>query len=148
MKTFCFCAPRCFGLWFFVMVPGLALLTGCGGGKVPEVKNSVSGKVLLGDKPVGGIVVFVTADGKEFTSPISGTGEYTIPDVPVGSVKVFVKPPFALVAPKGGPEMPKEGPAAAAGPGVSPPKMSQAAATSGLTYDVKAGAQTYDIILK
>jgi hypothetical protein len=126
----------------FALFAGLALLTGCGGKKNTEdTKNTVSGKVLLGDKPVNGTLIFVSADGKEARAPIGPDGSYTLTDPPIGSLKVYIQPGQALVAPKGG-EVPKDGPAASGA--VQPPAKYQTAASSGLTYDSKAGKQTYD----
>lgn len=114
--------------------------------------NEVTGKVTLGDQPVAGDVVFVYADGKELATPIVD-GKYTMPDAPTGPVKVFIRPGLAasgkLVAPKGGPEAGGGIPVAGGGSGgAAPPQQYQSAATSGLTYEVKAGKQTYDIPLK
>jgi len=144
------------GIWIGPRVACLALLltsliflTGCPGkGKGP--KNSVSGKVTLGNQTVAGSVVFVYADGKEVGSPINAQGVYTIPDPPPGQVKVLVKPVGggagpALKPPPGGPEMPK---LPGAGEGATPPAKYAAARTSDLTYEVKSGNHTFDIPLK
>jgi hypothetical protein len=155
MKTHARSGPRAprlartcrLGLWSVALTVGLSLLAGCGGGKKEdESKPNVSGKVTRGEKPVAGTVFFITADNKEFSANIGPDGSYALADAPVGSVKIYIKPGQALVAPKGGPEMPKDGPTATQG--VPPPPKYQSPATSGLTYDVKAGKQTYDIPLK
>ena len=125
----------------------LGLVAGCGGGeKGPNsgAKNEVSGKVTLGVKPVAGQVVFVFSGGKEVSAPITGDGTYTLPDAPLGTARVYIRAMGGPVGPKGGPEMPKEGPG---GSGAAPPPKYQSAATSGLTFEVKAGKQTYDIPL-
>ncbi|MBM3979870.1 MAG: hypothetical protein FJ304_06230 [Planctomycetes bacterium] len=109
------------------------------------MKNEVTGKVTLGDKAVSGQVVFVYSDGKELSSPISGDGSYSIPDPPAGSVKVCVRGMGGAVVPKGT-DIPKDAPGM--GAGVAPPAKYANVATSGLTYDVKAGKQEYNIPLK
>jgi len=116
-------------------------------------KSEVSGKVTLGDKPVAGDVVFVYSDNSEMMSPIGSDGKYIMTTAKPGQVKIYIKPPMSTSAggapmPKGGPEMPKEGPLAGGGGGVPPPAKYQSAAGSGLTYDVKAGKQVYDIPLQ
>ncbi len=130
----------------------LGVAAGCDKGGSSSA-NAVSGKVSLGDKPVSGLVVFVYADGKELSAPIGPDGTYTIDNPLPGQVKVSIKAmPGAMAtgAPKvaGTPEMPKDGPAMATATGVPPPAKYQSATTSGLTYEVKAGKQTYDIPLK
>lgn len=149
MKKFVHGAPRRALAILFLSV-SLGVLTGCGGGdKSGDAGNAVTGKVTLNDKPVGGTVVFLYADGKEVAGPIGPTGEYVIANPPAGSVKVYIRGSGAVAPPptKGGPEMPKDGPAAGGG-GVAPPPKYQSAATSGLTFEVKTGKQTYDIPLK
>jgi len=109
--------------------------------------------VTLDGKPVAGVVVFVWDDKKESASPIGPDGNYAIMDPALGHVKVVVKAgqggPSAgpLVAP---PKM-KDGPALPSLPttaqGVAPPAKYGSPATTPLSYDVKAGKQTYDIPL-
>ena len=129
----------------------IALLAGCGsGGK--DSKNQVTGKVTLDGKAVAGTVYFQFPDNKELTSPISATdGAYQIIDAPNGQAKVSIKGGLGGGAPtskppamKGAPEMPEMG----GGPGgVAPPKKYGSPTTSGLTFEVKGGKQTYDIPL-
>jgi hypothetical protein len=134
-----------------LLLAGVLVGAGCGGGG-GSAKNEVSGKVTLGEKPVAGTVVFVTSDNKELSGPIGPGGVYTIADPPVGQAKIYIKAApnsGGLIAPpttKGGPEIPKDGPVGGAA-GVAPPAKYTSAATSGLTFDVKAGKQTYDIPL-
>jgi hypothetical protein len=137
------------------LLAGLSLLAGCGGGGGLDsgAKNEVNGKVTLGDKPVGGQVVFVYPDGKEAISPIAADGSYLMPDPPTGLAKVYIKPlggaggPKGVPkgVPKGAPEMPAEGPGGPAG--VAPPRKYQSVATSGLSFEVKTGKQTFNIPL-
>ena len=129
----------------------IAMLAGCGsGGK--DSKNQVTGKVTLDGKPVSGTVYFQFSDNKELTSPISPTdGTYQIIDAPSGQVKVSIKgglggagPTSKPPAAKGAPEMPEMGGGAG---GVPPPAKYGSPTTSGLTFEVKGGKQTYDIPL-
>lgn len=135
-----------------IAVAAAVFLAGCGGGDKGGNKSEVSGKVTLGDKPVSGVVTFITADGQEVSAPTDAEGKYSIANPPTGQVSVIVKPlpgPSgpAAVMPKGGAEMPKESMDTVGG-GVPPPARYQAKMTSGLTYDIKPGKQTYDIPLK
>jgi hypothetical protein len=127
--------------------------TGCGGSKDTN-KSEVTGKVTYNDKPVAGQVVFVTSGGIETSAPIQPDGSYTIINPPTGTMQVYIKPmPGALAgaaSPKGGaggPELSKDMTTVPAG-GVQPPAKYTKADSSGLTYEVKAGKQTYDIPLK
>jgi hypothetical protein len=132
----------------------LCLSVGCSGQK-GGAKNEVSGKVTLGDKPVTGIVGFVYSDNSEVTAPTDPDGKYTIANAKEGAVKVYVKPVTdsgasvgAPIVQKGAADMPKEGPGGATGARTPPLPKYSSVNTSGLTYDVKAGKQTYDIPLK
>jgi len=126
-------------------------VVGCGGGNTP--KTEVKGKVLLGDKPVAGTVVFVSNDGKEVAAPIMPDGTYTATNAEVGSVKIYIKP-GALGAPTvgapksapGTPEMPKD--MGGTSSGVPAPAKYTKVETSGLTYDVKSGKQEHNITLQ
>ena len=130
----------------------IAMLTGCGsGGK--DAKNQVTGKVTLDGKAVSGTVYFQFPDNKELTSPISSTdGTYQIIDAPIGQAKVSIRgglggasaPTSKPPAMKGAPEMPEM---SGGGGGVPPPTKYGSPTTSGLTFEVKGGKQTYDIPL-
>jgi hypothetical protein len=137
------------GASLLLLFTSIGLAAGCGGKSGDgTVKNEVTGKVTLNDKPVAGQVVFAYPDGKELVGLITADGAYTIPEPPAGNVKVCVRPmvggPGAGL--KGGPELSKDGPTTGGG-GAPPPKY-QSVATSGLTFEVKTGKQTYDIPLK
>ena len=125
-------------------------LPGCG-----RQAGSVSGKVTLKGQPVpGGTVTFLGADDRAASCPIEADGTYTIDRVAVGVAKVAVAPPVSA-APKGVKMDPgKMGapadPGAAAAPAkrVAIPEQYQDPTQSGLTCDVKAGHQDYNIDLK
>lgn len=131
-------------------------LVGCSG--KGGAKDSVSGTVKLGDKPVAGSVNFVYSDGKVLDAPISPEGEYMIVNPPPGQVKIVIKPlpgssgTGGLV---GDPKakdlaMPKDAadPGGAGAPkGPPPPLKYQSAASTDLTYEVQKGKQTKNIEL-
>jgi hypothetical protein len=71
-----------------VLVIGVA---GCGGGGSSNAGVTVTGKVLLGDKPVeAGLVTFVTDDGRSASAQLGPGGEFTMTNAPVGKVYVGV----------------------------------------------------------
>src|SRR5438045_4067984 len=103
--------------------------------KKPEPKGEpVGGKVTFDGKPLpGGTVTFVTKDGKtSVPAKIAEDGTFKA-TVPTGSYRITVSP----VAKKDDPKKYVPIPAKFGDPD-----------TSGLTYEVKAGAQTFDIELK
>lgn len=131
---------------FGLFVAALFGAIGCGS---KSDGNSVSGKVTLNGVPVSGVVVFVTADQKKIEAPTNPDGTYQIINPPLGSVKVTVKPMPAVTGTNAPP--PKDAPSMGAGAGakgVSPPAKYASDATTDLTYEVKAGKNTYDIPLK
>ena len=94
------------GLWVWGILFGVLSISGCGGaGKTsytPDgmAKGSVSGKVLLGDKPLtGGTVIFTHANAKvavPATSAIAADGSYSLEmidtlQIPVGLYKITVQ---------------------------------------------------------
>jgi len=71
-----------------VLVIGVA---GCGGGGSSSAGVTVTGKVLLGDKPVeAGLVTFVTDDGRSASAQLGPGGEFTMTNAPTGKVYVGV----------------------------------------------------------
>jgi hypothetical protein len=68
----------------------LLVLAGCADAARP--RNSVSGRVLLGDRPfTDGIVTLVGPDGREATCSILSDGTYSIDDPPLGLCQVVVR---------------------------------------------------------
>ena len=123
----------------------LPLALGCAGGGPRAI---VSGKVTVDGQPpaTGTTVTFVSADGKSVSGAVDTDGSYNVVDAPLGPVKIVVKGVSGgpTAAPKSGGDMPGM---AAAGRGAPvPPKY--ASPDNGLTYDVKAGKQDFDIALK
>jgi hypothetical protein len=118
--------------------------------------GSVSGKVAYKGQPVtGGTVTFAAKEGKATVSAaIAADGTYSAEKVPVGEYNIgieteSVKPkagPGGLVPPKGGDKVP---PAAADAPKyVKFPEKYADPRKSGLTFTVKKGKQTLDILLE
>jgi hypothetical protein len=138
----------------------LVVVTGC------SSYGSISGKVTYQNRPLtGGTVLFTSSSGKgSQSSPIREDGSYTITKMPIGLAKVAIqsasgqqskgiKGPPAGMMPKAGqmPEGVKSGvynPSATKGPGEDIPDKYGDPEVSGLTFQVKGGAQTFDIPLK
>jgi hypothetical protein len=123
----------------------LPLCTGCNKGGTPAGKGAVTGKVTLGDKGVGpnANVAFFGADDKQVSeATTTGEGDYIMPNVPVGPVKiaVFRRMPVAKTPPPQMAGMPTPAPELAI-----PGKYSQP--SSGLTYTVTQGQQKHNIEL-
>lgn len=135
LKLFCSASVLLFAL----------AVVGCGKGGNSDGKVTVSGKVTQGGQPVAGTVTFIDSANKEYGSPITD-GKYQVIGLPVGQAKITVKGAPKLAPPPGGKEagaMPMGG-----GAGGVAPNPQYATVAGGLTYDVKAGDQTYDIDLK
>jgi hypothetical protein len=129
----------------------MSLIVGCGGGT-----GELSGKVTYQGKVVTmGSVTVVGTDNVPRLSGIAEDGSYSVPEIPAGPVRISVSSP----------EPPKDPPPPTAGKKFE--GMSQASApsrtaskwfkipdqyaevnTSGLTTDVKRGANNYNIDLK
>ena len=81
--------------WVGCVLPVLVCLllgTGCNKGSSAG-KGIVAGKVTLGGKGVGpdATVAFFSSDGKQIAeAPTTDTGDYLMPEVPMGSVKIAV----------------------------------------------------------
>ncbi|MBN9118790.1 MAG: hypothetical protein J0I06_06465 [Planctomycetes bacterium] len=126
---FCFCAP-----WLLV---GLLAAVGCSS---PPPVGTVSGKVVRKGEPVttGSANLYLKAKGIGATAPLDAAGRFTIPDpIEVGIYDVYISPP----------QSPGTGIAVAKGGTPVPTKYWQAE-TSGLTAEVKAGANELLIELK
>jgi hypothetical protein len=126
----------------------IALLNGCGG---PPPTATVSGSVTIQGKSITFGMITFQSEVKNVPNPVrSGeirNGKYSVAEVPVGPTTVAIQ--SIPVDPKPGPSpkgsQPAEPPPA--GPYVAIPTKYNAAATSGLTYDVTNGAQTKDFPL-
>jgi hypothetical protein len=131
-----------------LLLLGLTALSGCA-----KSTGDVSGTVTFKGQPVtAGGITFYGAGGWAGSSNISPEGAYRIDKVPVGEVKVAVvssQPKAGKPSSKATPEHPKaagEAKAPAGKPVALPPKYKDPE-QSGLSYDIKAGAQTIDIPL-
>lgn len=114
-------------------------LAGCDGG---ASKATVAGAVTYKGKPLPtGTIAFIGKDNKVVSAAIESNGRYSVARVPVGPAKISVSTPPA----------PPKGAAAAGMPvleTVSIPAQYNDPEKSGLTYDVKPGAQEHSIDLK
>jgi hypothetical protein len=140
---------------------------GCGGASGPsDPQAQVSGKVTNDGKPVtldSRVVFFNAEKGLTLTGPIDSLGNYSLTPadpkigVPAGRYTVTIMPPVAAVVEvsQGSPDYKKM---MMTGGGVgAPPKASNAAPdipdkfrdakTSKLVFEVKAGANTFDMDL-
>jgi hypothetical protein len=119
---------------------------GCGSDG-PKI-GAVEGTVTVDGVPANtGSVVFTDAKGQTISGQIQADGKYRAVGVPVGDMKVTVTgPPTGVPAPP--PIAMKDGPGSApAGPPVKIPPKYGVAATSGLTFPVKSGTNSYPIQL-
>jgi hypothetical protein len=125
----------------------LLTVAGCGPGT-----GKVKGRVKFVDKYLtAGTVGFMNKAGQIGVAQIDPDGNYEIPNAPVGDVKIVVQVPTVLPGPgsKPPPGVPDTRPKKGAAPNKViklPPRYGNAD-TSGLTYTVKPGEQTYDIAL-
>ena len=138
---------RALGVW----IAGIALLAAAG---CADPTGHVTGTVVHRGQPLTGGRVTFLCDGKGrpvVTSPISESGSYEMPKLPVGKVRISVqtfkrqpKPP------------PEKHPATGElidnwedyGPYVPIPQRYAAPHTSGLEYTIKDGPQAFDIVLE
>ncbi len=138
-------------------------LAGCGGDGLNH-GGKLSGKVTLDGKPLkGGNVIVSSEDGKHSVQGfITGEGTYSVPEPPLGKVKIAVQ-----TAHLRGSFTPKEGvPAGAGGKGelgsrgmtlpdpkeiglgfTAIPSKYEKPETSGLTTEIKGGDQTHNVEL-
>jgi hypothetical protein len=148
----------------FVLLLVLITLAGCGAGTTAKAK--VKGRVKFFDKylTAGTVSFLANAGGQTGSANIDFDGNYEMADAPVGDVKITVKVPTLQSGPGGGPpkapagippmrEPGGDGGMASTPPAIDPKKIVQIpvkygkADTSGLTYTVQKGEQTYNITL-
>ena len=129
-----------------VLLVLLFTVAGCG----PEMAK-VKGRVKFVDKNLtAGTVGFMGKGGQIAVSQITSDGSYEL-TAPVGDVKITVQVPAVLpgTGPKPPPGVPDTRPTgSAAKPVVKIPAKYLSPESSGLTYTVLKGEQTYDITLK
>ena len=148
-------------LVLLALIGGLA---GCNPGY--KARAVVKGQVTFDGKPLySGTVMFVTKDNRSGTAPIDQNGNYTMNDAPIGDVAVTVTvlkmPGMAgKMATPGGGAAPMKAPDGSDPVGMAPkaptmdpskivqiPEKYAKADTSGLTYKVEKGEQTFNITL-
>ena len=99
-----------------------------------EKKGSVAGKVTYKGKPLpGGTITLHVAKGKPIRGSLRADGSYSVKDVPPGQVQVTIE---------------TESVKAKAGKYVPIPLKYADPRTSGLTYEVNKGTQTFHIELR
>ena len=140
------CSPRRSLLMAGWLVLTSFVLTGCGWQKK---QATVEGKATIDGSPANsGNVIFTSDDGaRAFSVRILPDGTYRAIDVPLGSMKVAVKPASrqqrALLKKKG--KTAQEAARVPTGPAVPIPKKYHDADTSGLTTTIQSGSNTYNI---
>ena len=149
-------APRLFVV--LALCPCLAAFVGCSGSGLSGPTGTVSGKVTYNGNPVpaGCTVTFVHDETSLAAAGQTGAdGSYTLQmqgggDVPAGAYKISVGPPAA--AGGAGPDNPEayaasmeSGGDASADTGTPFPDKYLLPGTSGLTFTVKEGPNSYDV---
>jgi hypothetical protein len=148
---------------FLLLIGLLAASAGCGVNY--KAKAIVKGQVVFFDKKLtAGTVSFQTADGRSGAGNIDFNGNYTVTDAPIGQCKVTVAVPRLSGMPPGmrGPAKPPGNMPPMRPPGgadtdeaslIDPGKIVQipgkyaSVDTSGLSFTVEKGEQTYNITL-
>lgn len=130
--------------WLFAITTAGVLLVGCGGGK--ESGEKVTGKVLLGKKPLPSGTVSFIADGKGggVAAAQIASGRYSL-EVPKGPYRITVTTPAKAGSPPPGTPDPQNTKKLRT---VEIPARYGDYGNSGLTVVVKKGPQTHDITLK
>lgn len=156
-------APRS-GLWTMVAIAGFVIVGGCGPRGYSGPTGTVRGTVTIDGEPVpsGTGVTFISDAGFTASGRVAAGGTYELSNadrgnqIPVAAYKAMVSAPAAggtseadanyeammQASASGG-----SGQIAPAAEEVIPAKY-RSAATSGLSYDVKAGENTIKIELK
>jgi len=130
--------------WLFAATTAGVLLVGCGGGK--ESGEKVTGKVLLGKKPLPSGTVSFIADGKGggVAAAQIASGRYSL-EVPKGPYRITVTTPAkAGSPPPGTPDSQNTKKVRT----IEIPARYGDYTNSGLSVVVKKGPQTHDITLK
>lgn len=79
--------------WFchWAIIVSSVYILGCGGNNNSNSGVTVSGRVLLGDKPVeAGLVTIVTDDGRSASASLGPGGQFTMTNAPTGQVYIGV----------------------------------------------------------
>jgi hypothetical protein len=125
----------------------LAFAGGCG-----SSPNEVSGKITFAGQPLPAGTIFLVDEQGLGTPGLIGDGQYVVPNVHPGPVKIAVrseKPlPHLISVPSDEPGKPPQSVVAEAPPEVKIPSRYNDEKQSGLTYTVVAGRQTHDIDLQ
>jgi hypothetical protein len=120
----------------------LLLALVCCGCRPADRPGHLTGKVRFRGKELpSGTVCFLGANGKKKYAPIAEDGTYKVAGVPQGTARVGVESHPRLPPGFGGPRPGEPGTI------VLPPHYTKPE-TSGLTYEVKGGQETFDIDLQ
>jgi hypothetical protein len=129
------------------VILGLALVgtSGCA-----PAKGTVSGKVTLKDNGAsvspGSLVTFWSTDNHQFPGLVGTDGTYSVPDVPVGEMKVTVVPPSPLAQTFSHSRLPG---APEANPAIVPiPDKYRDPAKTQLKFTVQPGPNDFPIVLE
>jgi hypothetical protein len=148
MKTIC-SSKRCGRVLPLLLLP-LPLAIGCGS----QTKGTVSGTVTYQGKPLhSGFVTFVVENGAPLHTEIQSNGSYRLDKVPVGPVKIGIRPKSAggklqsTPMPRNRQDFAKAKSAMTESDTPIPPKYADPN-KSELTYTVTKGPQQNDIVLK
>ncbi len=147
---------RAFGFWMGLAVAGLLLGSGCQPGGVSGPTGTVSGKVTLAGQPApaGCTVTFMMDSGALAAGQTGPNGAYELkakgkPQVAAGKYKVMVSgAPAASMSEEDYTKMMSPGGKAPAQKASVIPAKYASTTTSGLSFEVKTGANTIDIELK
>jgi len=154
-------------LWACGVLACCAVLLSSGCGPNYKARAVVKGKVTTGNKALTtGSVMFYGKDGLTASAGIQPDGTYEMPDAPIGECKVTVTVPPLPNDPSVRARLKGKGPAMPAGPknpedsGPIAPPLAKIPSevvpidtkysnpdTSGLTFTVQKGEQTYNIDL-
>ena len=148
MKTIC--SPKRCGRVLPLLLLTLPLAIGCGS----QSKGTVSGTVTYQGNPLpSGFVTFVGEKGAPLHTEIQSNGSYRMDNVPVGPVKIGVRPKSgsdklqSSPMPRNRQDFAKVKGALTESDTPIPPKYSDPN-KSELTYTVTKGTQQHDIALK
>jgi len=117
-------------------------LAGCGGSSA-----TVNGTITLDGKPLNsGFILFQPSEGTVQSADIQPDGTYTVGQLGLGTAKIAINVP---PPPPSGPDgVSADAPGASNVEPVLIPEKYGDVETTGLTYEVKLGAQVHDIDLK
>ena len=160
----CRLLARSHGLWAVLAIAGLLFCAGCSPGGYSGPTGTVTGTVTLDGEPApqGCTVAFISVDGHAASGKVGPGGSYQLragemgENVPAATYGVSISPPAQAGASETDPdklmetemarEVPQEEETQAAEEVI--PAKYRGIDTSGLSFEVKAGSNTFDIPLE